>query len=85
MQRCPRPDCKRAGNDLGTCVDAQTIIGCPKPVDVDPKKDLVIDCRNCDKVFAITLDDIVRGRVDRPLCQGPTNICQAIILAPAKK
>lgn len=82
MDKCTRNGCNRAGDDIGTCIDAQTIIGCSRPVPVDPKKDLVMRCMSCDKTMAFSIDDIMHGRVDRPACQGAAEKCLGVIYAP---
>lgn len=85
MERCTRPDCHRAGPDLGTCVDGQTIVGCAPRVTVNHSKDLVVFCRSCDKTLAFTLDDIMHGRVDRSFCRGDSQLCSAVVLTSPKK
>lgn len=85
LTRCPRPLCNRAGDDIGTCVDSQTIVGCANPVPVDPIKDLVVRCRPCNRTFAFTVDEAVRGRLGRGMCQGERDVCAAVILPQKTK
>lgn len=85
MQRCTRPYCHLAGDSLGTCVEAQSIMGCGRPVDVIPAKDVVLRCSACYKTVAFTVDEIMRGKVDRSFCRGETDACKAVALkAPIK-
>lgn len=80
MQRCTRAYCHLAGDSLGSCVEAQSIIGCGKPVEVSPALDVVLTCTKCEKTVAFTTDDVMHGRIDRNFCRGETDRCQAVVL-----
>ncbi|MFY7954346.1 MAG: hypothetical protein ACOVT5_17730 [Armatimonadaceae bacterium] len=83
MQRCPRTGCNRAGDDLASCLDA-SVIGCPAPVEIDPRKDLTVVCRRCDRQWAVPLNDLMHGKT-LPRCVGSTDNCGAVVVtAPAK-
>lgn len=82
MDRCPRPQCFRAGPDLGNC--GEHALGCPRFVPVDPQRDLVLHCSKCGVTRAIPLDAIMRGQTP-PKCQGDVQQCQAVLVLQDKQ
>lgn len=87
MLRCTRPGCGRAGSDLDGCGDRQ-VLGCPRPVDIDPSKDIVIRCPKCEITRAFPVDAVMKGHTQIvPRCLGDSEICAAMVLpvlAPSK-
>lgn len=78
MQRCPRNDCNRAGDDLGTCADVQ-VLGCPRFVDVT-KADAVFVCQPCGITRAFPIGSLMTGKKRTNDCQGHTDNCRAVIM-----
>ena len=77
MKRCPRPGCNLAGPNVGDC---GRITPCARPVEVDPEKDIVIDCRVCDKTWSIPVGDLVRSPRNQIHNPCPQSNCAATLL-----
>lgn len=82
MQRCPRTDCNRAGDDLGTCAD-KSVVGCPHYVEVT-SGDVLIHCTPCNITRAFPIGNILKGKMRENCCQGETDHCKAHVVRPPK-
>lgn len=91
MQVCPRPDCRRAGDDVGTCADKT--LGCPRFKEVKFDQDIVIHCSSCRMTRSVPVRELMRSSRNPLKCLGDGDVCKAVPLyqdpkarsAPAKK
>lgn len=81
MLRCTRPDCRRAGPDVGNCADKA--LGCPPFREVGPHKDVVIHCRSCKLTRAVPAGELMMAHKN-PFggCLGNTDGCKAVPVLP---
>lgn len=83
MQFCPRHGCGRAGDDLGDC--ANFALKCPRPVEVDATKHVVLRCTACDKTRAVSASDIMQGKTSlKENCDRAECACVVLPIAKAK-
>lgn len=82
MQRCPRNDCRRAGDSLGNCADK--VIGCPRFRPVDAKKDITIHCRTCGLTQSLPVSELMKAQRNPLRCPGESAECKAVVIAPPK-
>lgn len=83
MQRCPRPDCRRAGDSLGNCADK--VLGCPRYVTVVAKKDITLHCRSCSLTQSVPVAELMKASRSPFRCAGDTSTCKAVLIAPSAK
>lgn len=78
MQVCPRPDCRRAGDDVGTCADKT--LGCPRFREVNFSTYVVIRCASCNMTRAIPAGELMMASRNPFKCLGETERCKAVPL-----
>ncbi len=71
-------ECHLADYDCG-----RVVLPCPKPLAVNPDKDVLIRCIPCNKTWAMPVADIVQGRVKK-LRSCPSSECKAVLIRPPK-
>lgn len=92
MQVCPRPDCRRAGDDVGTCADKT--LGCPRFKEVKFDTYIIIHCASCSMTRGVPVSELMRSTRNPLKCLGDSEGCKAVPLhqdprskpsAPTKK
>lgn len=78
MQVCPRPDCRRAGDDVGTC--NETAMPCPRFKEVKFDAYVVIHCASCNMTRAVPAAELMRSTRNPLRCQGDSTTCKAVPL-----
>jgi len=81
MQRCTRSDCRRAGDDIAECNDS-TVIGCGNLVEIDPSKDVTLQCKTHDRTFSVPAVDLLKGVAKFPKCGGMDGACNVVSIKP---